>query len=57
MLEEYGVPTVEEFPEEDPDENDENDEDEENDSTETLHKDKKDNIKHKGRRKRMHDLV
>lgn len=51
ILEEYGVPTVEEFSEEDPDEDDEDDENDENDSTETDHQDKKDNIKHPGKRR------
>ena len=49
MLEEYGVPTVEEFPEEDPDEEDEDDEKEE-DSLEAERKDKKDGVTRAGGR-------
>lgn len=49
MLEEYGVPTVEEFPEEDPDEEDEDDEKEE-DSLEAEHKDKKNGVTRAGGR-------
>lgn len=49
ILEEYGVPTVEEFPDEGPEEDDgDDDQNEENDSTETEQKDKKEEIKHKG---------
>ena len=50
MLEEYGVPTVEEFPDEDPEEDGEGDQQEESDSTETEDKDKKEVIKHTGKR-------
>ena len=49
MLEEYGVPTVEEVPDEGP--GDDIDDEDENDPTETEHKDKKELIKHTGRRK------
>ena len=49
MLEEYGVPTVDEFPEEDPDEEDEDDEKEE-DSLEAEHKDKKNGVTRAGGR-------
>ena len=49
MLEEYGVPTVEEFPEEGPDEEDEDDEKEE-DSLEAEHKDKKNGVTRAGGR-------
>lgn len=49
MLEEYGVPTVEELPEEDPDEEDEDDEKEE-DSLEAEHKDKKNGVTRAGGR-------
>ena len=52
MLEEYGVPTVEEVPDEGP--KDDDDDEDENDSNETEHKDKKEVIKHTGRRKKLH---
>lgn len=47
MLEEYGVPTVEEFPEEDPDDEDEDDEKEQA-SLEAEHKDKKNGVTYAG---------
>ena len=54
MLEEYGVPTLEEVPDEGPEDDD--DDENENDSTETEHKDKKEVIKHTGKKK-MHSGV
>lgn len=50
VLEDYGVPTVEEIPDESPEEDDEGDEQDESDSTETEDKDKKEVIKHTGKR-------
>lgn len=51
ILEEYGIPTVEEFPREDDDDDDEDEVNEDADSSETEQKAKKGQIKHQGYRK------
>ena len=51
LLEEYDIPTMEEFPEEDPDEDDEDFEKEEKDSLDSEHKHKKNGVTHAGGRK------
>lgn len=48
ILEEYGIPTVEEFPAEDEDEDDEDDVNQDAESNETEQKAKKEQIKHQG---------
>jgi len=48
IIEEYGIPSVEEFPAEDEDEDDEDDVNEDADSSETEQKAKKEQIKHQG---------
>ena len=48
ILEEYGIPTWEEFPAEDEDDGDEDDANEDADSSETEQKAKKGQIKHQG---------
>ena len=52
IIEEYGIPTVEEYPTEDNDDDDDDDDDdvtgEEDDASETEQKTKKGEIKHQG---------
>ena len=51
ILEEYAIPALEEFPAEDEDDSDQDDVNEDADSSETELKEKKEQIKHQGRKK------